>query len=920
MEYTSAQKRAIKTLNQNLQIIACAGSGKTQVISQRIVEALKGTGGRKASPGEIVAFAFTEKAAGELKERIRRTALNDGLVDTGFADMFVGTIHAYCLRILQQAPIYKFLKFGVLTEIQQRLLIDRNSKKSGLTEVPLLTGGTLKTFQDSHLYQVLLSMVEEGSIPDAAIPPMVSACVQKYEKLLEEKRYLDYSGMVRHAVSEIRGNRELRRHLAKTVKYLTVDEYQDVNSLQEELIGELAGLGANICVVGDDDQTIYQWRGSDVQNIISFAKRYPNVATVRLNENFRSSKGIVETARRVIEVNADRLTKKMISTDAQPFQNGDVLALQFPDQVKEAAWIAEKVVQLRGASYQDKLGGSLRGLAYSDMSILVRAWKDAKEIVEALEAKGIPSLGGGINSIFDTPEVRCIREAFYLLADHTARGRAPSSEQTFVAASSGAFPGLTLKNISAGRTFLRGIRKRIPLGSDNQLFLQRVFLDLLESMELREDRIGTPSRTGEVIFFNLGKFSQVITDFEQINFHSEPSQLYTRFAGFLEHQAPGYYPEEVEETAHAKPDAVRIMTVHQAKGMQWPVVFVPCLRANKFPSRRMGGRSVWHIIDDTQVPRASQYKGTVEDERRLFYVAMTRAERFLFCSWGPVLNNQQQRRASEFLTEFSVSNFVLGKDVQKKLPKLPVQARKEEEILSLTFSELKYYFDCPYQFKLRFLYGFDSPINRAIGYGKSLHNALCEIHSKALAGTILQTSDAERLIDDHLHLPFANSGVRENTRKAAIKAVKKYLATHGANLHNLQHAERVIELDLGKNISVAGRIDLIRRADTGDTIIVDFKSGEDTQPKEMSQLQLQVYAAGYEKAVGKKADLLEIHNLEVGHIHREAVDGTSVGAALTKIIDAGDAMRKSILPKHSNWMPACTQCDMAGICRNREAT
>jgi len=116
--------------------------------------------------------------------------------------MFVGTIHAYCLRLLQQAPLYRFLKFGVLTEIQQRLLIDRNSRKSGLTEVPLLAGGNLKAFQDSSLYQVLLSMVEEGSIPSAAIPSAVSACVAKYEQLLEDKRYLDYSGMLRHAVSE----------------------------------------------------------------------------------------------------------------------------------------------------------------------------------------------------------------------------------------------------------------------------------------------------------------------------------------------------------------------------------------------------------------------------------------------------------------------------------------------------------------------------------------------------------------------------------------------------------------------------------------------------------------------------------------------------------------------------------------------
>jgi DNA helicase II / ATP-dependent DNA helicase PcrA len=269
------------------------------------------------------------------------------------------------------------------------------------------------------------------------------------------------------------------------------------------------------------------------------------------------------------------------------------------------------------------------------------------------------------------------------------------------------------------------------------------------------------------------------------------------------------------------------------------------------------------------------------------------------------------------LTELAESEFVLGKDTLKKLPKLPVQPRKEEEILSLTFSELKYYFDCPYQFKLRFLYGFNSPIDRAIGYGKSLHDALSGLHSKALDGTILRGADAERLVDDHLHLPFANAGVREDTRTTAIKAIRKYLTTHRAHLQNLEHTERVIELSLGRNISVTGRIDLIRRADIGETIIVDFKSGDDTQLKEMSQFQLQVYAAGYEKTTGTKADRLEIHNLEVGHIHREPVNPSTVASALTKIRSAGEAMRRSMLPKHPNWLPSCSQCDMVGICRSK---
>jgi DNA helicase II / ATP-dependent DNA helicase PcrA len=137
--------------------------------------------------------------------------------------------------------------------------------------------------------------------------------------------------------------------------------------------------------------TTYQWRGSDLKNIITFASRYSNVVTVRLNENIRSSRGIVETARCVIETNINRLQKKMIRTDAQPFQRGDALALQFADQLKEAAWIAEKIAQLRGTRYQDKADSSPRGLAYSDMSVLVRTAKDAKEIADALTAKGFPS-------------------------------------------------------------------------------------------------------------------------------------------------------------------------------------------------------------------------------------------------------------------------------------------------------------------------------------------------------------------------------------------------------------------------------------------------------------------------------------------------------------------------------------------------
>jgi DNA helicase-2/ATP-dependent DNA helicase PcrA len=211
------------------------------------------------------------------------------------------------------------------------------------------------------------------------------------------------------------------------------------------------------------------------------------------------------------------------------------------------------------------------------------------------------------------------------------------------------------------------------------------------------------------------------------------------------------------------------------------------------------------------------------------------------------------------------------------------------------------------------MYGFDSPVSRALGYGKSLHDALCEIHSESIQGRVPSANDVSRLVNDHLHLPFANSEVRENSVRGAEDALKLYLKKHGNHLKNLEHAEKTVELKLADGIVVSGRIDLIRRTDTNEIAIVDFKSGEDTQPKEMTQLQLQVYAAGYQKATGKDADLLEIHNLEVGHIHREEVKDSIIQGTLNRVVSAGQQIRQMILPKHESWCKACDSCDMVGI-------
>jgi len=924
MNYTKPQREAIECLDRNLQIIACAGSGKTQVISARIVNILKLKKNESVTPANIVAFTFTDKAAGELKDRIHRLCKEDLGSDLGLAEMFVGTIHAYCLNLLQAPPLYKFLKYSVLTDVEQRLLIDRNSSKSGLTQVPLLAGGKLERWKDSRLYQQLLGILGEGNVELKKVPGPVKEAVKQYYELLESKKYLDYTMIIAQAVTELSVNADLRDNVSNQVKFLVVDEYQDVNPLQEMLIRQIQDLGANLCVVGDDDQTIYQWRGSEVTNIIDFAKRYPKVKQTPLNDNYRSSSGIVFTARQVIENNNPaRLQKKMESTDAQPFKRGDALALAFDDPDMEAAWIAHKIKFLYGTSYSDKKDSPPRGLTYSDFSVLLRSVRnDAGPIVTALAALKIPFIVGGMNGLFDTDEVKALRAAFIFLADFVPNGGRALSKTQLKQNLGQAGLGLTEKQITDAVKFLESTKAKIGREMDAALYLQRVYLDFLETMGINEESISKANgaQRGEIVYFNLGKFSQVISDFEHINFNSNPNELYLAFAAFLHYQAPDYYPEGWEDKALAKPDAVQIMTVHQAKGMQWPAVFVPCLRQNRFPSRRQGGRSVWHIIPDSIVKNANRYKGTVEDERRLFYVALTRAEKYLFASWAPIADNQQQRRVSDFFRELTDSEFVLTKEPKAAQPsRIQPKPRKEDLTLSLTFSELKYYFECSYLFKLRFLYGFDTPISRALGYGKSLHDALAEIHAESLKGRIPSQSDVPRLVDDHLHLPFANKMIEDNLRRAANKALTGYIQSHGQNLSKLEHVEKVVELKLEDGVVVSGRIDLIRKTDTNEIVIVDFKSDERAQSEDLSQKQLHIYAVGYEQLYGKRADLIEVHNLDKGGATREVVDDDLMKSTVANVVAAGRKLRANDLPRLSQWCDKCASCDIVEVCRRREA-
>jgi DNA helicase-2/ATP-dependent DNA helicase PcrA len=230
-----------------------------------------------------------------------------------------------------------------------------------------------------------------------------------------------------------------------------------------------------------------------------------------------------------------------------------------------------------------------------------------------------------------------------------------------------------------------------------------------------------------------------------------------------------------------------------------------------------------------------------------------------------------------------------------------------------SFSDLKYFFECPYQFKLRILYGFNAPIHEALGYGKSLHDALAEVHARAIRGDIAEDSEVKRLVATHLHTPYAYPKLRQQLEASAEMVVGKYLKDNRTLFDKIEFSEKQVEIPLEDGVTVNGRIDLVRRIDTGATTIVDLKSSDRAQPEQVTETQLHTYALGYQELTGRRPEYVEIYELDQGKRKTRSVDDDFLSEVRVGVRRAADSLRNGNLAADPS-AKKCADCDYLGMC------
>jgi len=927
-------------------VIAGPGTGKTTFITESIKKLLE----RKVKPENILALTFTEKSSEEMLGRL------DEAMPLGYEPPWISTFHGFCDRILRQEgleigldPAYK-----IITEPEAWLLLRQN-----LFDLPLdyyRPLGNPTKFLTSFLTFVSRAKDEEVSPEEymrwilrlrsgsstkeekeeARRQLELAKTYQKYQELLLKNSYLDFGDLIIWAIKLFIKRPNLLANYQQQFRHIFVDEFQDTNIAQFSLIKLLvpsrltvgwpgpAG-PSNLTVVGDDDQAIYKWRGASVSNILQFKKEYPKSKVEVLKTTYRLTDKLAQSTYKLIQNNnPDRLEKKLkISKKLKTLKSGPEPQLLYArSQEEEADLVLRKIVDFINTE----------GKEYRDFAILARANAHLAPFIAALKRHALPYQVVGNRGLFEQEEVSALLAVLRVVRDpqDSISWYKVLNIPAFKISSPKVLELLNeSKRTNVSLVEILKAKKIRALGLIDELAEKsfkvapsHLLFDFVQKSGYIQNFVEMPTLENQLRIENISLFFQKIHQFEAEAKEPNVPELVEYLDMLIE---AGESPAQavIEDV-----DTINVMTVHAAKGLEFPVVFLVSLTSDRFPTRQ---RSEAIALPESFIKEVrSSGDEHLQEERRLFYVGATRASERLFLTFAQSYGGMREKKPSPFIHELEVE----VPEIEKRTPSAvlePVEGPPASgwEIPwklppKLSYSQLEDYKTCPWKYRYKYVLKIPAPPTPPMSFGISLHETLREFEIRRMRGENITLADLLAIFAQH----FLSGGYRDPKEKEAYrrrgkKMLRDFYNKYGKKLLPAFMVEKDFEIKIGGKI-LAGRIDRIGKDKKGNYEIIDFKTGEASQEnmeklkkRAQSDDQLLLYTIAAKEALGIEPKAVSLFYLDNG----EKVEVKLSGEEIKKRKSEIETRIKSIASGdfHATPGPQCVPCPFNKICEFSQA-
>ncbi len=968
----SEQKQAVIHDAGPLLIIAGAGTGKTTVITRRIAWLiLQGL----AKPEEILGVTFTDKAAEEMEQRV------DQLLPYGYVDLWISTFHSFCQRVLQEhaVDIGLPLDFKLLNSVQQSFLVLNNFDRFNLDYYRPL-GNPTKFVRDliEHFsrakdelispsgyleYAQNLKLDKDTAMSDELVGAEtsrlreVAEAYHTYQQILLENNALDFGDLINYTIELFEKRPQILEKYRRQFKYILVDEFQDTNWAQYQLLRMLAAPKNNLNVVSDDDQAVYRWRGASYNNVLQFKKDYPKSKGVVLVKNYRSCQNILDLAYQFIQLNnparleaqEEQVVKKL---RAERPGRGEIVRLHAKTQEDEAQGVVKKIIELKQKNPDS---------TWNDFAILVRANNQAEVFCSALQFADIPYQFLARKGLFSKPIVLDILAYLKLLDNYHESpaiyrilsspifsqkiDNSDLSNLIYLANKknwslyeaikrAATLTDLLPETVSQLDKLLLWIEKHTQVAKTESVskvifnFLQDSgYLKILSSLAIKNGIKST-----ENIFY-LNQFFKKVENFEAVNL----DKSIVNFNRMVDLMIQTGDSGDMEAEAETGPEAVKVSTIHSAKGLEWPWVFVVNLVDRRFPTtQRKQAIELPEALMKEIIPEGDVH---IQEERRLFYVALTRAKQGLFLTSAEDYGGKTTKKLSRFLSELGLAKKDQKSSKQAEFLQRfsfwkPVkQAESAKEAIKLpgkfSFSQLAAFEVCPLQYKFAFILRIPCKGKYTFSFGHTLHQTLHRFlqewleQKKAVQAGLFSTPSVSPSFDSLLKIYqeswidewYESKEHQEKYRREGKKALKMFYDDFIKNPPSIKYLEQDFNFKLGTYL-IKGRIDRIDQTEKG-LEIIDYKTGK-TKGGKLSledKEQLLIYQLAVQSLMGEPVARLTYYYLGSGERISFCPSSEELEQMQKKIIETIGRIKDSDFPPNPGRM--CEWCDFREICEHR---